>query len=101
MRLSLHTRRLLRRHSKVPSRSRFIADRAAIPSERLLLLNGFVGSVFAVADKHDAVSVLRDVVFVGDENDGVALGVQVGKERHDFLAGLGIEVSGWLVGKND
>jgi len=40
-----------------------------------LLLGGFVGGDFAVADIDDAMSVLGDVVFVGDENDGVALAV--------------------------
>jgi hypothetical protein len=42
-----------------------------------------------------------DVGFVRDEDDGVAGGVQPGEERHDFGAGLGIEVSGRLVREQD
>jgi hypothetical protein len=76
--------------------------RTAESSERRLqeelLFYGFIGGDFAVADMDDAVSVLRYVVFVGDENDGVAFAVQVGKKRHDLLAGPRIEVAGRLVG---
>ncbi len=43
----------------------------------------------------------RDVGFVGDENDGVALLIKAFEKRHDFFAGLGIEVAGWLVGQDD
>ncbi len=44
---------------------------------RALLDHGFVGSNFAVADVDDAVRVLRDVVFVGYEDNGVPLLVEV------------------------
>ena len=45
--------------------------------------------------------VLRDIVFVSDEDNGVALAMQVLEKRHDFVAGLGIKVSGRLVGQHD
>ncbi len=38
----------------------------------------------AVANRDHAMSVVRDVGLVGDEDDGVALGVQIVKERHDL-----------------
>ncbi len=61
----------------------------------------FVVFDFAVAQPNHAVGVQRDVRLVGDENDGVAFLVQVGEERHDFVAGGGIEISGGLIGEQD
>jgi hypothetical protein len=55
----------------------------------------------AVLDIDDAVGVLGDVVLVGDKDDGVAFGMQAVEEGHDLVAGLGVEVAGGLVGKND
>jgi len=52
-----------------------------------LFLYRFVRSDLSVADEDAAVRVLRDVVLVRDQNDGVALAVQVGEKGHDFLAG--------------
>ncbi len=60
-----------------------------------------VGGDGAVADGDDAVGVLGDVGLVGDEDDGVALGVEIVEEGHDLVAGLGVEVSGGLVGEDD
>lgn len=54
----------------------------------LLLDDGFVGGYFAVTDEDDAVGVLRDVMLVGDENDGVALPVEIFEKRHDFFTRL-------------
>jgi len=48
----------------------------------------FVARDDAVLDVDDPVSVLRDISFVGDQNDGIALGVQPVKQRHDLNAGL-------------
>ena len=62
---------------------------------------GVVGGDGAVADGDDAVGVLGDVGLVGDEDDGVALGVEIVEEGHDLVAGLGVEVSGGLVGEDD
>jgi hypothetical protein len=55
----------------------------------------------AVADGDDAVGVFGDVGLVGDEDDGVALGVEFVEEGHDLVAGLGVEVAGGLVGEDD
>ena len=55
----------------------------------------------AVADGDDAVGVFGDVGLVGDEDDGVAVGVELVEEGHDLVAGLGVEVSGGLVGEDD
>jgi hypothetical protein len=64
-------------------------------------LRGGVGEDLAVADVDDAMGVLGDVGFVGDEDDGVAAGVERVKEGHDFVAGFGVEVAGGLVGEDD
>src|SRR5579863_202874 len=56
---------------------------------------------FAVAEADDAVGVGGDIRFMGDEDDGVAVLVQPPEERHDFLAGLRIEIAGGLVGEED
>jgi hypothetical protein len=55
----------------------------------------------AVADGDDAVGELGDVGLVGDDDDGVALGVEIVEERHDLVAGLGVEVAGGFVGEDD
>jgi len=47
----------------------------------------------AVAETDDAMGVCGDFGFVGDEDDGVALLMEPGEERHDFFAGLRVEVS--------
>ena len=59
---------------------------------------GVVGVDGAVADGDDAVGEFGDVGLVGDDDDGVALGVEVVEEGHDLVAGFGVEVSGGLVG---
>jgi hypothetical protein len=47
------------------------------------------------------VGVFGDVGLVGDEDDGVALGLEIVEEGHDLDAGLGVEVAGGLVGEDD
>jgi hypothetical protein len=42
----------------------------------------------AILDVDDAVGVLGDVLFMGDQDDGVALGLQAVEQRHDVGAGL-------------
>ena len=64
-------------------------------------LGGLVGEDLAVADVDDAMSVFGDVGLVGDEHDGVALGVERVEEGHDLDAGFGVEVAGGLVGEDD
>ena len=48
----------------------------------------FIRGDFAVADVDDAMGILGDVRFVGDDDDGVAPGVQFVDERHDLNAGF-------------
>ena len=45
--------------------------------------------------------VLGDVVLVGHQDDGVAFGVQTIEQRHDLVAGLGVEIAGRFVGEDD
>ena len=45
--------------------------------------------------------VFGDVVFVGDQHDGVAFAMQAIEERHDLVAGLRVEVAGRFVGEDD
>jgi len=66
---------------------------------RLALLDALVLFDFAVAQTDDAVGMLRDVRFVGHQDDGIAFAMKPRKKCHDFLAGLRIEVSGRLVGQ--
>ena len=42
-----------------------------------------------------------DVVFVGDQDDSVAVGLQAIHQGHDFVSGLGVEVAGGFVGEDD
>ena len=42
----------------------------------------------AVLYVNDTVRVLRNIVFVGHQDDGVAFGLQSVKQRHDLDAGL-------------
>ncbi len=49
----------------------------------------------------NAMGIVGDFGLMGDEHDGVAVGVQGVKQGHDFEAGLGVEVSGGLVGEDD
>ena len=42
-----------------------------------------------------------DVFFVGDDDNRLALFIELLEERHDFFARFGIEISGGLVGEDD
>ncbi len=66
-----------------------------------LFLNCFVAFYASVADEDDSMGVKCDVVFVGNEYDGVALLVQPLEQPHDFVAGRCIEVSGRFVSEQD
>ncbi len=55
----------------------------------------------AVADVDYAMGVFGDVGFVGDHDDGVAMGVEGIEQGHDLKAGLGVEVAGGLVREDD
>jgi hypothetical protein len=56
---------------------------------------------FAVAQADDAMSVAGNVVFVSDQNDGIALFVQPLEDQHDFIAGAAVEIAGGFVGQHD
>src|SRR3989338_3205559 len=53
-----------------------------------------------VEESHLAFRVTRDIRFVGDQHDGDAFAVQLLEQRHDFLAGLAVEVAGGFIRKN-
>jgi len=54
-----------------------------------------------VPDGDDSVSVLCDVRFVSDEDDGIAARVELVEESHDLVASLGVKVTGGFVGEDD
>src|SRR3989338_11414856 len=53
-----------------------------------------------VEESHLAFRVTRDIRFVGDQHDCDAFAVQLLEQRHDFLAGLAVEVAGGFIRKN-
>src|SRR5216684_6333690 len=53
----------------------------------------------AVAEMNHALCFLCHVVLVGDQDDGVAAGGELAEEIENLAAGLGVEVSGRLVGQ--
>jgi hypothetical protein len=55
----------------------------------------------AVLEMDLAAGVLGDVVFVGDQDDRLALRRAAAEEREDFLGGLRVEVARGLVGQED
>ena len=67
----------------------------------LRLLGRRVAFNQTIAQEYRAPGVPRDIGLVRNQNDRVALLIQILEERHDFFAGLRVEVSGWLVGEND
>jgi len=56
---------------------------------------------FAVADVNYTMGVFGYVVFVGDQDNRVSLGVQLVHKGHYFITGLGIEIAGRLIGQDD
>jgi hypothetical protein len=61
----------------------------------------FVAGDHTVLNMDDAVSVLRDVGFMGYQHNGIALAMQVFHQLHDFVSGLRVKVAGGLVGQDD
>src|SRR5690554_6553346 len=55
----------------------------------------------AVDQAHAAQAVVRDVLFVGDQDDGLALVVEFVEQAHDPGGGGAVEVAGGLVAKQD
>ena len=60
-----------------------------------------VGDDFTVLYFDDAAGVCRDVLVMGDHNDGVPAPVQVRQNFHDGFAAFGVERAGRLVGEDD
>ena len=54
-----------------------------------------------VAETDNTEGMLGDVRFMRDQDDRVSLPVQVLEEHHDLFAGLGVQVSGRLIGQDD
>src|SRR5258708_15030655 len=55
----------------------------------------------SVLDVNHTVSVSRDIVLVGYQDDRIAFGLQTVEQSHDFVARLGVEISGGLVSQDD
>src|SRR4028119_128662 len=60
-----------------------------------------VGEDLAVPQLDLPPGMLRDVGLVGDQDDRVALGVELVEQRHDLGRGRRVEVPGRLVGEQD
>lgn len=85
-----------------PVRSEYLVEKGGKePNCLLLLYDRFVGSDLSIADKDNSVGVLRDIVFMRDEDNRVALPVKVFEQRHNLFAGFRIEVASWLIRQND
>ena len=65
------------------------------------MLLAVVGDDFAVLDFDDTVGVFGDVAVVGDEDDGVAFGVQFAEDFHDFFAAVAVKRASGFVGEDD
>ena len=65
------------------------------------VLLAVVGDDLAVLDFDDAVGVFGDVAVVGNEDDGVAFGVQFAEDFHDFFATVAVKRAGGFVGEDD
>src|SRR5580658_195943 len=94
-----------RAHKQLKCASNSYWPRQGTPSIEGKLRSRLAGALvvldFAIADADHPMGTRGDIRLVGDEQDGVALFVELGKESHDFLTGLGIEVAGGLVGEED
>src|SRR5437879_6066797 len=67
----------------------------------LLPYDGLVRSDLSVADVDAPVCVLRNVVLMCHENNGVPLLVEILEERHDLLARFRIQVASGFVRQDD
>src|SRR5437763_7699586 len=66
-----------------------------------ILLDSLVFFDQAVADRDDAMRARSDVVLVGDQDDGVALFVELFEEVHDVIARMRVERASRLVGEQN
>ena len=55
----------------------------------------------SILDVNHTVSVSRDIVLVRYQDDCIALRLQAVEQSHDFVARLGVEISGGLVSQDD
>lgn len=63
-------------------------------------VSAFVGHDFAIAHRHDAVHIRRDILLVGDDHDRHAVfAIEREQHRHDVVRRARIEIAGRLVGK--
>lgn len=69
--------------------------------EEFLFGYGFVAVDAAVTDVNDAMSVHGNVEFMSNQDNGVALLVELLEQSHDFNAGSRIESAGGLIGQQD
>ena len=49
---------------------------------------------------HFAFGVAGNIFFVCDQHDGDAFAVECLEQRHDFFAGMAVEIAGGFIGKN-
>ena len=61
----------------------------------------FVGVDLAVSDVNYAMRVLGYIGLVGDEDNCVALGLELVEERHNLNASLGVEIACGLIREDD
>src|SRR5438067_7279769 len=66
-----------------------------------LVGDGFVKLDFTVANMNYAMGMQSDVMLVRDQDDRVAFVMQALEQRHDLVAGGGVEVPGGLVGQQN
>jgi hypothetical protein len=64
---------------------------------------GFAAVAFyqSIAQPYNAVGVIGDIFFMGNEDDGVAGGLDATEDIHDLDGGLGVEVPGRLIGEDE
>ena len=66
-----------------------------------LVIDAFVTDDFTVMHPDDPLRGPADFFIVCHENDRHAVLMQFPENRHHFFSGRGIQISGWLVRKND
>ena len=54
-----------------------------------------------VSQSNDSLRIFGDVFFMGDQNDGIALSMQLIHHVYDFFAGLAVEIPGGLIGQDE
>src|SRR5258708_19147011 len=55
----------------------------------------------SILDVNNTVSISRDIVLVRYQDDCIAFRLQAVEQSHDFVARLGVEISGGLVSQDD